>query len=133
MAFYGYLIKIGNNPLPMRFIKYDTYSVTPAQRLETEAKRSTDGILHRSTGSHMPVKIEFETPIMTNKDIDTLTGIFGGAFSNIERKLTIEYYDPSSNSYKTATCYMPDSTYKMLWIQGTVIYYESIRFAFIEY
>lgn len=133
MAFYGYLIKIGNNPLPMKFISYESYKVTPAQRLETEAKRSTDGILHRSTVSHMPVKIEFETPIMTNQDIDVLTGIFSSAFSNIERKLNIEYYDPSSNTYKTAECYMPDSTYPILWVQDTTIYYDKIRFAFIEY
>ena len=133
MAFYGYLIQIGSTPLDMKYMKAESYKITPAQRMETEAKRSADGILHRATVAHMPVKIEFETPIMTNTDIDALTTIFSSAFSNTERKINIQYYDPSSNTYKTAECYMPDSQYKIMRVDGNVIYYDSIRFAFIEY
>jgi len=134
MAFYGYLIQLGSTPIPMAFMKAESYTITPQQRMETEAKRSADGLLHRTTVDHTPVKIVFQTPVLTNPQMDDLNSRLQAAYTvPLERRLTITYYDPESNSYKSADCYMPDVNYNILRVEGNTIYYGSCEFTFIEY
>ena len=137
MAYNGYLIKVGGSGgtyLPMKYIKLAEYSITPNQRLETEAKRAVTGLLHRTTVDHTATKIEINTPPMTNMDLDAMMTLFRSAWSsNIERKLNLEYYDMETNSYKTGTFYMPDIKFQIDHIDGNVVYYASTRIAFIEY
>lgn len=139
MAFNGYLIKIGGangTVLPMKYIKLEGYAITPNQRMETEAKRAVTGLLHRSTVEHTATKIEFNTPIMTNLDVDAMMTLFRNAWTNvIERKLTIQYYDEETNSYKEAEVYMPDIKFEIDHIESNanIIVYKEIRVAFIEY
>lgn len=139
MAFNGYLIKIGGSSgtiLPMKYIKLSGYNITPNQRMETEAKRTLDGILHRSTVEHTASKIEFTTPNITNLDVDEMMTLFRNAWSStIERKLTLEYYENETNSYKTGEFYMPDIKFEIDHIETAtnVIVYKETRVAFIEY
>ena len=137
MAFSGYLIKLGGSSgseLPMKYMKLESYSAEPNQRMETEAKRATTGLLHRTTVEHTSTKIEFETPIMTNSDIVALNTLLRNAMTDTHRKdITIYYYDPETDSYKSANCYIPDVKYPIYRVEGTTIYYNSIRYAFIEY
>lgn len=139
MAYNGYLIKVGGSNgtiLPMKYIKYDGYNITPNQRMETEAKRATTGVLHRSTVAHTASKIEFHTPYITNKDVDDMMTLFRNNWtSTIERKLTIEYYDMETNTYKEATVYMPDIKFEIDHIDNNlnIVVYKEIRVAFIEY
>lgn len=140
MAFSGYLIKVGTGnskvEIPLKYMRAETYKVTPNQRMEWSAERDTTGVLHRTTVANKPPKIEFETPLMNNTDIAALNTIIQGAYSNAdERKLSVEYYDPESNTYKTHTCYMPDVAYKIRNVDTVknVINYEQLRYAFIGY
>jgi len=139
MAFNGYLIKIGGangTIFPFKFMKVEGYNATPNQRMETEAKRAVTGLLHRNTVEHTATKIEFNTPNMTNLDVDEMMTIFRNAWTNrIERKLTIEYYDTETNTYKEAEVYMPDIKFEIDHIDLglNLIYYKEIRVAFIEY
>ena len=139
MAFSGYLIKIGGSAgtvLPMKYIKAESYKATPDQRLEVEAKRATTGLLHRNTVSHKATKIEFETPPMTNLDVATLNGLFQANFTDsLQRRLTIEFYNDETDSYREADCYMPDAQYNInrIDLAQNLVYYNPIRFAFIEY
>lgn len=138
MAFSGYLIKVGSPAveIPLRYMRAETYSVTPNQRLEWSAERDTTGVLHRETVSNMPPKIEFNTPLMTNSDIAVLNAILNAAYSNTaERRLTVNYYDPETDSYKTHDCYMPDVQYSIRNVDtvNNVINYEELRYAFIGY
>lgn len=140
MAFQGYLIKVGTGnsatEIPLRFMRAETYSVTPDQRMEWSAERDITGVLHRDTVENMPPKIEFKTPLMTNKDIVQLNTIIQGAFTNQrERKLQIEFYDPESDSYKTWECYMPDVQYQIrnVDVARNIVNYQELRFAFIGY
>lgn len=139
MAYNGYLIKIGGSsgtPLPMKYIKLDGYNITPNQRMESEAKRDVTGVLHRTTVSHTASKVEFNTPNMTNADVNAMMSLFRNAWSSTaERKLNLEYYDMETDSYKLGTFYMPDikfQIYKVDNINNTLIYKET-RIAFIEY
>lgn len=140
MAFSGYLIKVGsgNNKteIPLKYMRAETYKVTPNQRMEWSAERDMTGVLFRTTVENKPPKIEFETPCMDNTDIAALNTILSGAYTNAdERKLPIEYYDPESDTYKTHDCYMPDVTYKIRNVDAVnnVINYEQLRYAFIGY
>ena len=139
MAYSGYLIKLGGingSALPMKYIAIGSYKSTPNQRMESKATRSVTGILHRTTVSHVATKVEFNTPAITNKDVATLNGLFQGVFTDPqERKLDIYYYDQETDSYRTATCYMPDVDYTIDHIDNSTntIVYTPVRFAFIEY
>ena len=136
MAFSGYLLKAGGTEIPMKFIKYDGYTITPNQRMESEAKRSVTGVLHRTTVEHTASKIEFNTPNLTNAEMEQLMSIFRGAWGEsgtLERKLTLQYYDMETNDYKTGEFYMPDIKFQIMQIQGNVIVYKETRIAFIEY
>ena len=140
MAFSGYLIKVGPSgsevEIPLKYMRAETYTVTPNQRLEWSAERDVTGVLHRETTPNMPPKIEFKTPLMTNTDIAALNTILSGAYSvAAERKLRVTYYDPESDSYKTHDCYMPDVHYEIRMVDATnkVIHYNELRYAFIGY
>ena len=141
MAFSGYLLKIGtgNNAIefPMEYIEFDTYSATPNQRMEKKANRNAKGVLVRSTLPHMPYKVEFETVEgLTNTQVAQINDMLEDAFTVArERKLDITYYDNEKDRYKTAHVYMPDVTYKIKRIdkEHNKIYYNKLRYAFIEY
>ena len=139
MAYNGYLIKLkggnGAENLPLKYIGLGSYSCTPNQRMESKASRATTGLLHRTTVAHTATKIEFETPNITNKDVAALNRMIQSHYTNaLERKIDIEYYDMESDSYRSATCYMPDVQYKISSItKNNEIIYGPIRYAFIEY
>ena len=139
MAYNGYLIKVGGSggtSLPMKYIKVEGYNITPDQRMESEAKRAITGFLHRTTVEHTASKIEFTTPVMTNLDMDSMMSMFRNAWSNSqERKLTLEYYDNETNSYKSGVFYMPDIKFSIDHIDSdlNMVYYKETRVAFIEY
>lgn len=140
MAFSDYLIAVGTgqdtHKIPLKYMRAETYSVTPQQRMEWSAERDVTGVLHRETVANMPPKIEFNTPLMTNSDIVALNTLFQNAYTNTaERKLHVTYYDPESDSYKVHMCYMPDVQYTIRNVDATnhVINYEELRYAFIGY
>ena len=139
MAYAGYLIKLGGSggtTLPMEYIASDSYKSTPNQRMESKATRSVTGVLHRTTVEHKATKIEFNTTMLTNTQLAALNNLFATHFSNqLERKITINYYDQETDTYRDAVCYMPDVNYEIYRIdQDTnTVYYNGIRYAFIEY
>lgn len=139
MAFNGYLLKLGGSGgtvFPMKFIKVEGYNITPNQRMESEAKRAITGVLHRTTVAHTASKIEFNTPKMTNLDVDSMMSLFRNFWtSTAERKINLEYYDMETNTYKTGTFYMPDIKFEIdrIDLETNLIYYGETRVAFIEY
>ena len=142
MAFNAYLIKLKgvgsgqNEELPMKYMGLASYSCTPDQRMESKANRATTGLLHRTTVEHKATKIEFETPNITNTDLAQLNAMFARHYTDpLQRRLTIEYYDMETDSYREADCYMPDVQYKIQRVDlvHNTIVYNPVRFAFIEY
>lgn len=139
MAFNGYLLKLGGSGgtvFPMKFIKLEGYNITPNQRMESEAKRAITGVLHRTTVAHTASKIEFNTPKMTNLEVDSMMSLFRNFWtSTAERKIDLEYYDMETNTYKTGTFYMPDIKFEIerIDLQTNLVYYGETRIAFIEY
>lgn len=139
MAYNGYLIKLGGSSgtvLPLTYMRLESYSCTPNQRMEAKADRSITGLLQRTTVEHTATKIEFETPILTNAQAVALYSMISNHFTNnLERKLTIYYYDMETDSYKSGDVYVPDIQYTINRIDNSnnIVYYNPIRIAFIEY
>lgn len=139
-GFSGTLISVVQSgtpvPIPLKYMRAETYSVTPDQRMEWSAERDVTGMLHRETVQNTPPKIEFETPLMNNTDVEALNAIIRNGFTNVlARKLTIQYYDPEKNETWSWDCYMPDVKYEIRNVDATnrVINYEQLRYAFIGY
>ena len=140
MAFNGKLIelKTGANYIefPLKYVKAESYKVTPNQRMENSAQRATTGLLKRTTVDHTASKIEFNTPPITNKDANAINTLLSNAYTVAkERKLDLRYYDPESDTYKTGTFYVPDIDYDIVRIDliQIMIQYSGFRIAFIEY
>ena len=140
MAFNGKLLEFEINnsytEFPTNLINAESYKVTPDQRLEASANRAASGKLIRTTLSHTASKIDLNTIILTNSQLATIETLLTNAYTDsLQRKLTIRYYVPQSDSYKTGTFYVPDVDYDILRIEkdNHIIWYNSVRYAFIEY
>lgn len=134
MAFEGYLLKVGTYEIPMNFIAAKTYDVT-RNVMELKAYRDADGSLHRRTIAHVPCKINFKTPgRLTNDEVETvLSNIRANYINALERRVRVTFYVPELNDYTTQEMYMPDIVTPISVIDGTTIYYESLKLTFIGY
>ena len=139
-GFAGWLIKCVTNgtpvEIPLKYMRAETYTVTPDQRMEWSAERDVTGVLHRETVQNLPPKIEFNTPLMTNSDINALNSIIKAAFTSyLQRNITIQFYDPERDQYWEWDCYMPDVKYHIRNADtvNNIINYEELRYAFIGY
>ena len=139
MAYAGYLIKLGGSSgteLPMTYIKAQSYNVEPDRHKENKTNYAVTGKLHRNIASHTSMKIEFDTPQLTNTQLAALETLFTNAMTDTTKKdITIYYYDTATDSYKTANCYMPDPKHPISRIDPVhnVVYFKPIRYTFIEY
>lgn len=128
------LISVGGTPIPMRFMKAETYIATRSIT-DLDSYRDANGVLHRNALDHEIYKIEFNTPpMLTNNEVEELMRICRNAFTvPKERKLTVTAYMPELNDYITQEMYMPDINFTPYWVNGDEIKYNAIRIAFIGY
>lgn len=134
MAFNGYLLKVGDYEIPMNYITAASYDVT-RQVMELKAYRDASGRLHRNTLSHVPIKINFKTPArLTNSDMERLLSNIRANYKNaLERRVSVTCYVPENDDYITQDMYLPDITMPISEIDGTTVYYESIKITLIGY
>lgn len=140
MAFNGKLVEVKVSStwtvFPTKYINAESYKITPDQRMEASANRAASGVLVRQTVSHTASKIDFSTTILTNTDVAVIEGLLSSAYTDsLQRKLEVRYYNPSTDAYKTGTFYVPDVDYDIMRIDKdtNTIWYNNIRYAFIEY
>lgn len=142
MAFSGYLMKLISTSnvkteIPLTFIRYETYKVTPDQMLDLDTGlRDVTGVMHRNVVGHQVTKIEFQTPSLESSQANVLIQLL---MSHVrvarERDVYLEYFDPYTNGYKTGHFYIPDIDFEIRNIDAvnSIINYSQIRIAFIEY
>lgn len=136
MSFKGYLLKVGGVELPLKFIRYETYKITPDQRMDLDTTRVQTGEMVRTVLDHTATKIEFETPSMNNIQQAELMKLFRDSWVDVkERKVNVEYFNTETDEYKTGVFYMPDISWTIRNIDQRllVINYSQTRIAFIEY
>ena len=128
MAFQGYLLKVGSNIIPMKYIQAKSYRSAPDRQLDLDSYRDADGILRRNVLSHTVTTIEFSTPYLKISDKIALQNLLPN-----RKKLTVTYWNDEKNTYSTGTFYIPDVEYQIYRIDGNNIIYMPILYKFIEY
>lgn len=139
MAFQGYLFKLGGSSgtkFPAKYIRHDTYSCEPAQRLDLDSTRDLRGVLHRNVLKHTSTVIKFTVPCLTNAEHDTLLDLLRTNMTDTHSKtITLYYYNDEVHGYRTGTFYIPDLNFKIRSINETkkTILYDEFELEFIEY
>jgi len=123
--------------IPLKYISYENYKVTPQQMIDLDSYVSETGTLIRNVLDHTRTKIEWETPYITSDDWNALwqNYITPGITDAKARKVRIQYYNPLTDAYRTAWAYIPDIEFTIRNVDEAsgVINYNAIRIAFIEY
>ena len=132
MAYSGWLLKVGNYTVPMKFMKPETYSAYVNMQ-DIDDYTDANGYEHRNAVNLKALKVEFETPaMMTNAVFSELMRNIRKQFVNsAERGLYITAYIPEYDDYVTQYGYMADFQPQMYGTYGGVIHYNSVRLAFI--
>ena len=115
--FYGWLIKFGNVVLPNSFILADGWESTPNQRVELDAYRDANVLLHRETSENFKTSLTLNIRSMDLAEMTAFKNVVGLATLEItskrERRLAVTYWNDEELAYKNATMYMPDVTYSI--------------------
>ena len=139
MAFSGFLIKLGSGgsayTIPLKYMRYETYNVTYSTQ-DLDSYRDSNGILHRNALTHKVGKVEFNTPMMNNSEVETLMSAIRGKYINsTEKKVSATFYVPELNDYVTQDMYVPDIEFNIRNVDAVnnVVNYNETRIAFIGY
>lgn len=139
MAYQGYLIKIGNDKIEEKYVKFDSYNVLLSTN-DVDSYRDANGKLHRNALAHRVAKVEFNTPYINSREFNRLMSMisshYAGGDAQYEKKLTnVSVYIPETDSYINGVeMYVPDITVQIYKknTDGTFLY-DPVRIAFIGY
>ena len=136
MAYQGYLFKIGDYKVPLKYIEYKSYKATQITQ-DINSKRGTDGVLHRKVVGHKPAKCSFN--LMAGLDNNTAGKVLKGIKDNYstpaKKEGTLSIFVPEINDYVTGLGYLASET--ELTIESidndkNVVYYDSIPLTFVQ-
>ena len=137
--FDGWLIKFGNVVLPNSFILADGWESTPNQRVELDAYRDANVLLHRETSENFKTSLTLNIRSMDLAEMTAFKNVVGLATLEItskrERRLAVTYWNDEGLAYKNATMYMPDVTYSIHTVDESAkgIEYNPFSIELIEY
>lgn len=137
--FSGWLIKFGNVILPNSFILADGWESTPNQRVEIDAYRDANVLLHRETSENFKTSLRLNIRAMNLEEKTAFNNVIGLATLDInnkkQRKLMITYWNDEELDYKTATMYMTDTMYVIHTVDEVErdIEYNAFTIELIEY
>lgn len=137
--FNGWLIKFGGVVLPNSFILADGWESTPNQRIEIDAYRDANVLLHRETSGNFKTSLSLNIRSLTLEEMTAFKAVIGLATLDStdkkQRRLMVTYWNDEELDYKTATMYMPDVTYSIHTISEdrNDIEYNPFTVELIEY
>lgn len=134
MAFEGYLIRIGGvDTFFNQFIEASSYKVT-RKILDVDSYRDANGTLHRNTLEHNSYVIEFQLQPMNNLEFEAFFQPIRNSFSvAAERKVSVTFWCPELNEYRTQDFYIPDIDFVINNLEYVIINYDNITIKFIGY
>lgn len=135
MAFNGYLLSLNGTQFPLSYMNWESYKVVPNRRTDLNSAQNANGELVRYVVEHTRSTIEFETRPMWNADVDAMMRLIRNAYSNeLEKKVSITYFCPDINDYKTGDFYLsPNTEFQILKIENNKLKYKPIKLYFVEY
>ena len=136
MAYQGYLFKIGDYKVPLKYIEYKSYKATQVTQ-DLNSNRGADGVLHRKVVGHKPAKCSFN--LMAGLDSNTVWKVLKSIKDNYsapaKKEGTLSIFVPEINDYVTGLGYLASET--ELTIESidndkNVVYYDSIPLTFVQ-
>lgn len=137
--FQGWLIKFGNVQLPNSFLLADGWESTPNQRMELDAYRDANVLLHRETASNFKTKLKLNIREMTLEERIAFNNVIGLATLSItnkkQRKVYITYWNDETLEYSSGIFYMTDATYAIHIVneENNDIEYNPFSITLVEY
>ncbi len=133
--FSGYLVKAYNGVILDPYLAVEGFKDTPDQRQDKDSYRDGYGALHRNVLPYVSTTLELTTleGLTLDQVIAFKEAIATGLTNNMERKVTLTYWNSERMAYCTDTFYMPDMTFQYSRIQGGTLIYKSMTFKFIGY
>lgn len=137
--FNGWLIKFGNVVLPNSFILADGWESTPNQRVELDAYRDANVLLHRETSENFKTSLRLNIRHLNLDEMTALKNVIGLAtldeINKRQRRVMVTYWNDEDLEYKTAAMYMSDTTYTIQKVSesGKNIEYAPFTVELIEY
>lgn len=137
----GYLIKVGSYTIPSKFIKAESFS-SLWSTTDVDSYRDANSTLHRDSVQERHVlKVEFETPDLSDTDFDELMYNIESQYQNTAtlwngkqaKTVYVTAWVPEKRDYKTDYCYIPDINIQIRFADTRRLRYSPIRFAFIGY
>lgn len=130
-GFEGWLLKVNGVLFPTKYIRADTYTVTPDQETDLDDYTDNDGIFHRNVLPAKATKIEFNIKPCWLPEMVQVRSILPDARVEVD----IEYWNDYTLSYQSGKAYIPDISYSYHIIDAEKknIQYSETRVAFIEY
>lgn len=113
--FQGWLIKFGEVTLPNSFLLADGWESTPNQRIELDAYRDANILLHRKTSANFKTSIKLNIREMTLGERIAFNNVIGLATmpdpDKKQRKVSVTYWNDETLTYERGVFYMADTTY----------------------
>lgn len=137
--FEGWLIKFGTVTLPNSFLLADGWESTPNQRLELDAYRDANALLHRETADSFKTKITLNIREMTLSERIAFNNVVGLATLSYndrkQRRVSITYWNDETLEYSSGVFYMPDTDYSIHTVDenNKDMEYNSFTVELIEY
>lgn len=135
MAFEGYLLKVGEDIFPNKYIEINSYKAkTNVQDLNPE--RDANGVLKRSPLEHSVITVKFNTPNgLSNVEVENFMRLIRKNYltTELEKKVKVTAWMQGEGKYVTQDCYLVDIEFPAAVIQRNKIYYDSINLEFIGY
>lgn len=132
-GFEGWLLKINGVVFPTKYIRAETYTVTPDQETDLDDYTDNDGVFHRNILPAKATKIEFSTPHMWLQDMRKVLEIIPD--NDDDNYVSVTYWNPRKMVYQSGTAYISDVSWEpyLVDVSRNNIMYKEVRFAFIEY
>ena len=137
--FKGWLIKFGNVQLPNSFLLAGGWESTPNQRVEIDAWRDANVLLHRTTSENYKTKLKLSFREMTLTERIALENVIGLASlpseSKKQRRVNLTYWNDETLDYASGIFYIPNPTYAIYTVdeEDKDLEYEPFKLTLIEY
>lgn len=137
--FGGWLIKFGDVVLPNSFLLADGWESTPNQRVEIDAYRDANILLHRETSPNFKTKLTLNIREMNLEERRAWNNIIGLAelpqTEKNQRRIRCTYWNDETLEYSAGIFYMSDTTYSIhtLSEQESDIDYNDFKVTLVEY
>ena len=139
-TFSGYYIEFKKNnstwQFPLSKMKIQTLEIEPYKVMDLDPYYDATGLLHRNIVSHTSAVIKFNTPVMSEADMESLMTTLQSFYTDTKaRNCTLKYWDPEHCQYTGyESFYMAEPKFKPMFKNAKGVYmHDEVTLEFIKY